>query len=59
MHFVQWPKIDELEINEVTKVLKSGKLNFGLEVIQLILKKNSEIISILIIVLLSLMVLWL
>ena len=28
MQFVQWPKIDELEINEVTKVLKSGKLNF-------------------------------
>ena len=28
MQFVQWPKIDELEINEVRKVLKSGKLNF-------------------------------
>ena len=28
MQFVQWQKIDELEINEVRKVLKSGKLNF-------------------------------
>ena len=43
MQFVQWPKIDELEINEVRKVLKSGKLNFWTGIIQLILKKNSRL----------------